>query len=381
MAKRKPLKVLLVEPDYRTSILPHGLQKIAAYHLAQGDEVKFVKGIVYQNTLFNKYSPDLICITSIFTYYGEIVLNTIRAYQEYYPKAEIKVGGVFATLMPDYVEAQTGIKPHVGLLDSVEDFAPDYTIFPENKYSILFTSRGCVRKCQFCAVSKIEKFHLLQKKMWKHDLNPNAKIIRVQDNNFVATPFEHQTEVVNYLATLKKTTIDFNSGIDAIIFKEKHAELYSKLKIKPLRFAFDGMYQDGYVQRAIELAKKYKLSQEYTIYTLFNFKDTPAELYYRITEIMKAGGGAYPMQYAPLDDMVRKFVGENWNEKELKNFNKLIRCDLYAGRPLYLDKNEGIKVFQSIFGRNDKEFVEILNSGKKTRMHMNHGNDVAKSIF
>ena len=79
-----------------------------------------------------------------------------------------------ATLVPKFFEEATGIKPHIGLLDKPDDLGktddviidtlpPDYSILDEVDYKypaadayITYTTRGCIRNCSFCAVTRLE---------------------------------------------------------------------------------------------------------------------------------------------------------------------------------------------------------------------------------
>jgi radical SAM superfamily enzyme YgiQ (UPF0313 family) len=102
-AKRgDPLTVLLVEPQkskkYHTPYPPLGLLKLATYHQQRGDFVSLVNGISE-----NGFEPDVIYITSLFTYAWEPVHEVIRFYSDRYKKVRVIVGGVYASLCPDHL--------------------------------------------------------------------------------------------------------------------------------------------------------------------------------------------------------------------------------------------------------------------------------------
>lgn len=98
----KCLNVLLVEPrkskKYHTAYPPLGLLKLATYHRQRGDVVRLVNGISD-----NGFEPDIIYITSLFTYAWEPVHEVIRFYSRKYEKARVVVGGIYASLCPDHL--------------------------------------------------------------------------------------------------------------------------------------------------------------------------------------------------------------------------------------------------------------------------------------
>ena len=61
----------------------------------------------------------------------------------------------------------------------------DYSLYPNCGVSLVFLSRGCVRKCKFCLVNKKEGLIHSVKPV---QLNPKGKWIDVLDNNFFASP-------------------------------------------------------------------------------------------------------------------------------------------------------------------------------------------------
>lgn len=105
---------------------PLGLMRISTWHKNRGDQVDFLKENAPED-YFGYHPPklkdryDLIYITTLFTYHFQEVIKSIKHYQKEYPDAEIKVGGILATLLPDLIKKETGITPHIGLLYEVEE--------------------------------------------------------------------------------------------------------------------------------------------------------------------------------------------------------------------------------------------------------------------
>lgn len=361
-------KILLVEPAYKSIYPPLGLMKISTWHKNKGDEVQFIKDTPH-NPASDQFEKNKICykilkkhydiiyITTLFTYQSQFIINSIKYYKERFPKAQIKVGGIMATLMPDYVQKKTGIKPHIGLLRGAENCSPDYSLFPNLEYSITFASRGCRRKCPFCAVHKHEP-EFFVKDNWPKDIDITKKGIILWDNNWLMSPnLEKDAE---RLLEFKKTRIhqiDFNQGLDCRLFNEDIAKLVSQLRINPLRFAFDNGSEDGYIQKAIKLARKYGF-KDISVYVLYNFVDecdTPEYFFHRINELNKLGVLAYPMRYRPLNDLNGQFISKNWN-KEILRALKL--CLMFYYTKGMIRKNRD--AFTEIFGKSDKQFKEKM---------------------
>ena len=77
--------------------------KLATYHKRKGDFVKLENGISE-----NGFEPDIIYITSLFTYAWEPVHEVICFYGNRYKKARVMVGGVYASLCPDHLKGRFG---------------------------------------------------------------------------------------------------------------------------------------------------------------------------------------------------------------------------------------------------------------------------------
>lgn len=151
-----------------------------------------------------------ICITTLFTFHWKITIETIEFAKKLVKNEnELKIGGVLATVLADEVYKATGIKPHKGLLNKpgnlddnniiIDELPLDYSIldeidykYPENNAYYGYMTRGCIRKCPFCAVWKIEpKFN--QYISLKDKIEQTKKIYGEQrnllllDNNVLAS--------------------------------------------------------------------------------------------------------------------------------------------------------------------------------------------------
>ena len=88
-------RILLVEPDYKNKYPPIGLMKIASYHREKEDYVEFYKGKAPYTTIV-KF--DRVYVTTLFTFYYDITVETIRHYLNYMHKDNVYVGGISATI-------------------------------------------------------------------------------------------------------------------------------------------------------------------------------------------------------------------------------------------------------------------------------------------
>ncbi len=96
------------------------------------------------------------------------------------------------------------------------------------KKGVTITSRGCIRKCQFCYVPGREG------KIREIEIHPGNII---QDNNLLACSKGHIKKVFEMLRTQK--TIDFAGGLDARLLKDWVIEELRSLSIYQLWFAYD----------------------------------------------------------------------------------------------------------------------------------------------
>ena len=175
------------------------------------DVVKEYRKKYRNKEYFTKPRFDKVGITTLFTFYWDITIDTINfAKQLCKNQDDVMVGGIMSSLLPDEVYAATGIKPFIGLLNHPGDIDPDNELIIDElplDYSILeeidyvypasdayfaYMTRGCVNKCRFCAVPKLEPQYCdyinLKKRIEFTDKRFGArKDLLLLDNNVLAS--------------------------------------------------------------------------------------------------------------------------------------------------------------------------------------------------
>lgn len=333
------MKVLLIEPLYYSRFPPLGLLKLASYHRSRGNHVKLVRGL-QENLTFN---PDRIEITSLFTYAWKPVHEAIKFYHNKFSSAKMRVGGIYASLMPQRIKSFFPFtQVHTGLFEKADDYIPAYDLLDDvekwRKWdsTILFTSRGCIRTCPYCVVPQLEgKIHAVVEDLERH-IYPTHKKIILWDNNFFASP--NWKKILRALQDLG-LPVDFNQGIDSRLINDEKAQMIADLKTRLIRTAFDNINEKKSIINAIECFSQNSIrKRKIFIYTLYNFYeekydyDTPTTFFERIRLIAELGCVSYPMRYEPLTSLRKNcFKSPFWTSYQLKMIGKARRILGYGG--------------------------------------------------
>jgi hypothetical protein len=404
--------VLLIEPGYNNKYPPLGLMKIAQYHGPRGkrDHVRFIKG-EDQSVLGTAW--DRIYITTLFTFeFARIAQSIDFALRVSNRDADkVFVGGIAASLMREKFAGEPrwrGVRFVQGLLDRapaislhldpfseelyaddlvggpIEDLVPDYSILDQVTYRypvrdayFAYASRGCIRTCSFCGVPKLEGK--------QRDTNSITGIVRgidelygpkkdlvLMDNNIVASPRFHDiiAEIrdlgfvrgakLNRSRVPVQRRVDFNQGVDARILCRNRAFLreLATICVKPLRIAFDHLGLRVPYEQSVRYAREFDLS-EMSNYMLYNFHDSPADLYQRmrlnvsLNEELDIRIWSFPMRYQPTNLADRSHVGEKWTRYQLRSLQIILQAThgVVSGDPDF---------FRRAFGDTVPEFQALL---------------------
>jgi hypothetical protein len=210
----------------------------------------------------------------------------------------VRAGGPAVDLMPD-------------VLCDVAEIGGAVNALPHHNPNAMFTSRGCIRRCSFCAVWRVEG-NLRELEDWE------PKPI-VCDNNLLACSVAHFDKVIDRLKPL--SSIDFNQGLDARLLTKHHADRLAELDCM-VRLAWDHIDTGNEFMAAYERLRKAGIAKNrIRVYVLIGYKDTPDEALFRLRTIKNLGVKPNPMRYNPLDAIMRDgYVGENWTDTLLMQY-------------------------------------------------------------
>jgi hypothetical protein len=404
--------ILLIEPGYKNKYPPLGLMKIAQYHGPRGkqDNVKFIKG---EDSSVFATAWDRIYVTTLFSFEFARIAQSIdfalKAANGYADK--VFVGGIAASLMHEAFTSEPrwrGIRFIQGLLDRgpatslqlddfseelyaddrggtpIEDLIPDYGILNQVEYKypvhdayFAYASRGCIRKCTFCGVPKLEggqrDTDSLAAIVAAIDAHYGAKKdLILMDNNIVASVrFKEIIAEIRDMGfvpgaklhrgrTPVQRRVDFNQGVDARILCRDPMFLreLATICLRPLRIAFDHLGLKRQYEQSVRYAHEFGLS-ELSNYMLYNFHDTPLDLYERmrlnvvLNEELRIRIWSFPMRYQPTDLRDRSHIGEHWTRYQLRSLQIILQAThgVVSGEPEF---------FRRAFGETYSEFESLL---------------------
>lgn len=204
-----------------------------------------------------------------------------------------------------------------------------------------FTTRGCPRKCEFCAVPILEgKFKELS------NFRPAPVIC---DNNLLAATKKHIRRVVDRLKIFPQ--IDFNQGLDANLFTPEIADMLGELRCR-IRFAFDSWAMESAVKDAIELCRRHT-TKNIGVYCLIGFNDNPEDARARLELIRSWGIRPNPMRYQPLNTIMKNsYVALGWTERKLRDITR------YYSRLAWLE-HIPFEDYQHVKGIQGDQQIEI----------------------
>lgn len=248
--------------------------KLGKYAILENDEifkdenileaVKEYRKKYKDKEYFSKPRFDKVGITTLFTFYWDITVDTINFAKKLCKKEEdVMIGGIMSSLLPDEIEEATGIRPFIGLLNHpgdidegndliIDELPLDYSIleetdyiYPANNAYFAYMTRGCINKCRFCAVPKLEPHYCDYINLKKRIEHTNQRFgaqkdLLLLDNNVLASAcYDKIIDEIRDCGFGKSATYTVPNAYD--------------ITIRNLR---DGYNDRAYIRKAIKLYKE-----------------------------------------------------------------------------------------------------------------------------
>ena len=378
-------RILLIEPDFpippksrnHKNFLPIGLLKIATYLRDHGHQVRLIRGCPRRPgelEEINGFNPDQVWVTSLFTYWAKYVRESVQFYRKVFPSAHIKVGGIYASLLPpeevmEYTgcdevyqggmpEVEKYIKSHPPAYDLLEDVNPH----PIN-FQIVHASRGCPRKCPFCGTWRIEPEFT-----WKRSIRGEIYLPGVvfYDNNFLMNPYVENIleELIELRKEGKVKWVESESGLDGRVLLEKPhlAEMIKQAGFRYPRIAWDWGYdQNGYIERQIRtLVEAGYRTRDIFVFMLYNYQIPFEEMEKKRIKCWEWQVQIADCRFRPLYQLFDEynpqaigqtsedyFISEGWSDALVKQFRRNVRRQnicVRMGYPIYSSTAERKKM-------------------------------------
>lgn len=271
------MKALLIHVDGKMPNL--ALMKLAAWHIAKGDEVELLR----KGSHSNLRDVELVYVSCIFPQNAP----KARGLASWFGQAKVSFGG-------------PGFEKPSSLPPPVEHTLPWYPLYGVD-FDMGFTTRGCPKRCPFCYVPKLEGAFQEHADIEEFHWPGHQKIVLLDNNFLFSNRWQETLDWINQ----RKILVNFNQGLDfQFLTHEKAVELaktrlYPWTFVKPsASFAWDLMEEEPHVDRGIKILedagfKMWKLQ----IYILVGFNTTHDQDLYRVNKIIEHGLDPFIMIY------------------------------------------------------------------------------------
>jgi hypothetical protein len=288
-------KILLINcsfPHYNLAI-----DKMKIYYGSKAVEVKTVTDLFHQDY-------DGVCLSVIFSWdvnyaieQAKIALSMGRL---------VMIGGGGTQQLHNYIKKETGIEPYYTIQPELEDV--------EGNFKMVYFTRGCVQKCWFCTVPRIEgSIVTLNKKS-----NP-ARVL--MDNNLSQIPFDYKEYIVDRYLTAGIKSVDCNSGFEPQGIDETTVRLFDKLPMRWWRIGFDEIGEEKPVIEAIKTIKSFS-KKTIRIYTMIG-QEPIEQCLYRMRKVIELGCEPLPQAYIKLAAKSRTpEIMHDWTEQYLRDVQR-----------------------------------------------------------
>lgn len=282
------------------------LMKLADWHKKQGDTIHFTR-----HTNRELFEPEYQRV------YGSAIFGfsqpAVETFRHEWPSAIL--GGTAINLNGTVEEVIGSEWEHY-----------DYSIYPDYKFSIGFTQRGCRLNCGFCVVPKKEgrpKPVNTIREIWRGEGHP--KKVCLLDNDFFGQPKE---EWRARIAEIREGDfrVCFNQGLNVRLLDDEACAALATIEYRDDQFqqrrlytAWDNLRDEEIFFRGVDMLERAGIPGKHIMaYMLVGYdpEETWERIFHRFDRMVARGILPYPMVY-------------NNASKDLKRFQRWVVTGLY----------------------------------------------------
>jgi hypothetical protein len=223
---------------------------------------------------------------------------------------KVMIGGGGTFVLRAHIERETGLKPYyapVPELDAVDA-----------KFKMVYFTRGCVEKCSFCIVPKIEGNVV--------KLNEKSQPAQaLLDNNLSEIPSSYKEYIVEKYLSAGIRVVDANSGFEPKGIDEYTVRLFGKLPLRWWRTGFDEIGEEKQFIESVAVIKEFS-KKTIRVYTMIG--DEPIEeCRYRCEKVISLGCEPVPQAYIKLGSKTKTpVIQHDWDAAKLRDFQRFFYC-------------------------------------------------------
>lgn len=249
------------------------LMKISAWHKNKGDKITLMR----DKTISKRLIPfDKVYISCIFDENKERAFEIAKQFN-----CDVSIGGV-------------GADNNIMLPNEIDHLMPDYDLY-KSDFSMGFTTRGCIRKCSYCKVSRHEGMIKENTDIYEF-WDKRHKNITLLDNNILALP-NHFKKVAQQIKD-NNLIVDINQGLDHRLLTPELCQILLSLRHKNrIYFAFDNIAYKPSVIKAMDMLKEAGLKDWHSRWYIYiSENDTFQSVYERMIMMKEYKQAVYVMR-------------------------------------------------------------------------------------
>lgn len=288
-------KILLINCSYPNYNL--AIEKMKVYF---GDRCKEVRQVY---DLFN-HDYDGVCLSVIFSWDVPFAIEQAKIALALGKKVMIGGGGTYQ--LRNWIKKETGIDTHYKAHDLLEHMP--------GQFKMVYFTRGCIEKCFFCVVPKIEG-NVVQ----MNYTSLPAKVL--MDNNLSEIPREFQEYIVEKYLSSGIKSVDCNSGFEPKGITPEMVQLFDQLPMRWWRVGFDEIGEEKQFLESVRIIKAYS-KKTIRAYTMIGHEPIE-QCRYRCEKVIAIGAEPVPQAYIQLNAKSKTpFIKHDWTEQKIRDFQR-----------------------------------------------------------